>query len=95
MLVTQYHHVDLELHTTQHNKHAMCLHLCLCAVYACGQAGLEVGQGTGFEFMVNPWLQYKGYGMKLTNNLIYDVWGAGLGVNGGYSVLIAHNTLFR
>lgn len=45
--------------------------------------------------MVSPWLQYEGYGMKLTNNVIYDVWGAGLGVSGGYSILIAHNTMFR
>jgi hypothetical protein len=42
-----------------------------------------------------PWLEYEGYGMKLTNNVIYDVWGAGLGVNGGYSILMAHNTLYR
>lgn len=42
-----------------------------------------------------PWLEYEGYGMKLTNNVIYDVWGAGLGVNGGYSILVAHNTMYR
>lgn len=68
---------------------------CSPAVHKCGQAGLRVGQGTGFEFMVNPWLQYEAYGMKMTNNVIYDVWGAGLGVVGGYSVLVAHNSLYR
>jgi hypothetical protein len=45
--------------------------------------------------MQNPWLEYEGYGMKLTNNVIHDVWGAGLGVAGGYSILIAHNSLYR
>jgi hypothetical protein len=45
--------------------------------------------------MVNPWIQYEAYGMKMTNNVIYDVWGAGLGVIGGYSVLVAHNSLYR
>jgi hypothetical protein len=64
-------------------------------VHHCWQAGLRVGQGTGFEFMQNPFLEYEGYGMKLTNNVIHDVWGAGLGVAGGYSILIAHNSLYR
>lgn len=74
----------------------LCAAILYCAaVHDCGQAGLEVGQGTGFEFMVPPWLEYEGYGMKLTNNLVYNVWGAGLGVSGGYSILIAHNTLYR
>ena len=70
----------------------------LCAPYAvhkCGQAGTRVGQGTGFEYMTSPWLQYEAYGMKMTNNVIYDVWGAGLGVVGGYSVLVAHNSLYK
>jgi hypothetical protein len=44
--------------------------------------------------MLSPWLQYEGYGMKITN-IIYDVWGAGVGVYGGYSVLIAHNSMHR
>jgi hypothetical protein len=64
-------------------------------VHHCQQAGLRVGQGTGFEFMTVPWLEYEGYSMKLTNNVIHDVWGAGLGAIGAYSVLIAHNTLYR
>jgi hypothetical protein len=61
----------------------------------CGQAGLRVGQGTGFEFMSTPWMQYEACGMKMTNNIIFDVWGAGLGVIGGYSVLVALNSLYR
>jgi hypothetical protein len=64
-------------------------------VHHCQQAGLRVGQGTGFEFMTIPWLEYEGFSMKLTNNVIHDVWGAGLGVAGGYSILMAHNTLYK
>lgn len=29
------------------------------------------------------------------NNVIRDVTGAGLGVYGGYNILMAHNTLYR
>lgn len=54
-----------------------------------------MGQGTGFEFMTPPFLEYEAYGMKMTNNVIYNVWGAGLGAIGSYSVLIAHNTLYK
>ncbi|WIA19213.1 hypothetical protein OEZ85_003855 [Tetradesmus obliquus] len=64
-------------------------------VHHCQQAGLRVGQGTGFEFMTPPFLEYEAYGMKMTNNVIYNVWGAGLGAIGSYSVLIAHNTLYK
>lgn len=54
-----------------------------------------MGQGTGFEYMTPPWFQYEAYGMKMTNNLIYESWGAGLGVIGSYSTLVAHNTMYR
>ncbi len=33
--------------------------------------------------------------MQIYNNIIHDVWGAGLGVFGGYDVLMAYNTLYR
>lgn len=45
--------------------------------------------------MSTPWMQYEACGMKMTNNIIFDVWGAGLGVIGGYSVLVALNSLYR
>jgi hypothetical protein len=45
--------------------------------------------------MTPPWFQYEAYGMKMTNNLIYESWGAGLGVVGSYSTLVAHNTMYR
>jgi hypothetical protein len=61
----------------------------------CGTGGFTAGQGTGFQFMVEPWLQYEAYDVKVTNNVIHDVEGAGLGVNGGFAILLAYNTLWR
>ena len=58
-----------------------------------GTGGFTAGQGTGFEFMVAPWLHYEAYDIVFTNNLIHDVEGAGMGVNGGFNILLAHNTL--
>jgi hypothetical protein len=60
-----------------------------------GTGGFTAGQGTGFEFMVAPWLHYEAYGITFTNNVIHDTQGAGIGVNGGYDVVLAHNTLYR
>eukprot|EP00198_Chlamydomonas_reinhardtii_P003186 XP_001692522.1 predicted protein [Chlamydomonas reinhardtii] len=45
--------------------------------------------------MLEPWVQYEAYDIHVANNLISDVWGAGLGVYGGLHVLMAHNTLMR
>ncbi|WP_298983953.1 right-handed parallel beta-helix repeat-containing protein [Caldilinea sp.] len=64
-------------------------------IYDCGTGGFTAGQGTGFQFMTPPWLQYEAYDVKVVNNLIYDAEGAGLGVNGGYNILLAYNTLVR
>lgn len=61
----------------------------------CGTGGFSAGQGTGFEFMVSPWLHYEAYDIKIINNVVHDTDGAGLGVNGAYNVLIAYNTLYR
>ena len=54
-----------------------------------------MGQGTGLQFMTAPWLHYEAYGIRVVNNIVHDTEGAGLGVNGGYNVLIAWNTLYR
>jgi hypothetical protein len=64
-------------------------------IYNCGTGGFTAGQGTGFEFMTPPWLHYEAYDIKFVNNVIHDTWGAGMGVNGGYNILLAHNTLYR
>lgn len=50
---------------------------------------------SGYVTPNQPWVTYDAYGIKVTNNLIHDVWGAGLSVFGGYSILLAHNTLHK
>lgn len=61
----------------------------------CGEGGITAGQGAGFEFMVSPWLRFEANYIKIVNNIIYNIEGAALGVNGGYGILVAHNTAFR
>lgn len=61
----------------------------------CGTGGFTVGQGTGLQFMTSPWLHYEAYDIRVVNNVVHDTEGAGLGVNGGYNVLVAWNTLYR
>ena len=63
--------------------------------YDCGNGGYTAGQGTGFEFMTSPWLHYEAYDIRFVNNVIHDTAGAGMGVNGGYNILLAYNTLYR
>ncbi len=63
--------------------------------YNCGTGGFTAGQGTGFEFMTSPWLHYEAYDIKFVNNVIHDTEGAAFGVNGGYNILLAHNTAYR
>lgn len=64
-------------------------------IYHCGTGGFSAGQGTGFEYMQPPWLHYEAYALRVVNNVIYETEGAGFGVNGGYDVLLAYNTLYR
>lgn len=64
-------------------------------IHDCGTGGFTAGQGTGLQFMVSPWIHYEAYDVVVANNVVHDVEGAGLGVNGGYNVLLAHNTLYR
>jgi len=61
----------------------------------CGTGGFTAGQGTGLQFMTSPWLHYEAYGIRVVNNVVHDTEGAGLGVNGGYNILVAWNTLYR
>ncbi len=64
-------------------------------IYNCGTGGFTAGQGTGFQFMTAPWLTYEAYDIRVVNNIIQNTDGAGLGVNGGYNILLAHNTLYK
>ena len=64
-------------------------------IYDCGTGGFTAGEGSGFEYLVSPWLHYEAYALKVVNNLIHDTDGAGLGVSGGYQILLAYNTLYR
>ncbi len=64
-------------------------------LYSAGNGGFTAGQGAGFEYMVNPWLHYEAYDVKFVNNVVHDTNGAGMGVNGGYNILLAYNTLYR
>ena len=64
-------------------------------LYDCGTGGFTAGQGTGFQFMVEPWTQYEAYDIRFVNNRIHDTQGAGVGVQGGYNILIADNILYR
>ena len=45
--------------------------------------------------MVSPWLHHEVYDVKFVNNVVHHTEGAGMGVNGGYDVLLAYNTLYR
>ncbi len=64
-------------------------------IYDCGNAGFLAGQGTGFQYMVPPWLHYEAYAIRFVNNIVHDTFGAGAGVQGGYNILLAHNTFYR
>ncbi len=63
--------------------------------YNCDVGGFTAGQGSGFEYMQTPWLHYEAYDVKIVNNIVRETNIAGLGVNGGYNVLMAYNTLYR
>lgn len=64
-------------------------------IYEAVNGGFTAGQGTGFEWMEPPYIHYEVYDIKFVNNIIHDTHGAGMGVNGGYNILLAYNTLYR
>ncbi len=64
-------------------------------IFNCGVGGFVAGQGTGFEFMTAPWIHYEAYGITFVNNIVRDTGVAGMGVNGGFNILFAYNTLVR
>ena len=61
----------------------------------CGTGGFSAGQGTGFQFMTSPWLQYEANGVVVRNNTVTETEGAAFGVQGGLNVLIADNVARR
>ncbi len=62
-------------------------------IHHCGTGGFTAGQGTGFEYMVAPWLTYEAEYIDVLNNTIHDTDGAGLGVNGGHHIRMSGNVL--
>ena len=61
----------------------------------CGTGGFSAGQGTGFQFMTSPWIQYEANGVVVRNNTVTETEGAAFGVQGGFNVLIANNVARR
>jgi hypothetical protein len=57
--------------------------------------GFIAGEGTGFEYLVSPWLHWEAYHIEFVNNYVHDTPGAGMAVGGGYNILFAYNTLYR
>jgi hypothetical protein len=64
-------------------------------IYDCGTGGFTAGQGTGFEYMEEPWIHYEAYDIKFFNNIVHHTEGAAVGVNGGYNILISYNTFYH
>lgn len=64
-------------------------------LYDCGTGGFTAGQGTSSQFLVEPYLRYEAERIVFTGNVVRDVEGAAVGVNGGSQVRIAGNTFVR
>lgn len=64
-------------------------------IFNCGTGGFTAGQGTGFQWMREPYLKYEAENIRVTDNYIHDCYGAGLGVNGGFNIILQNNTLMR
>jgi len=63
--------------------------------YDCREAAVQAGEGSNLAFMRWPWLQYESYDVKIINNVMHDIRGAGLSVAGSFNVLMAYNTLYN
>jgi len=64
-------------------------------VSRCGTGGITAGQGTGLEWMVEPWVTYEATDIVIRENHVFDVEGAAFGVNGGRNVRIERNRAER
>lgn len=60
-----------------------------------GPRGFSVGEGTDCSSLEAPYWHAEAYAIQFVNNLVYDFPGAGVNVQGGHHVLIAHNTFFN
>ena len=60
----------------------------------CGTGGFTAGQGTGFQFMVAPYITYEAMGVAVLDNTFRRLQGAAVGVNGGYDVVVAGNRAY-
>ncbi len=63
--------------------------------YDCREAAVQAGEGSNLAFMRSPWLHYESYDVKIVNNVMHDIRGAGLSVAGSFNVLMAYNTLYN
>ncbi len=63
--------------------------------YGGATGGFVAGNGAGFEYLVAPWLHYEATNIKFVNNVIHHTGTVGMGVNGGYNILLAYNTLYK
>lgn len=61
----------------------------------CGTGGFSAGQGTGFQFMEAPWLQYEAVGVVVRGNTVTETEGAAFGIQGGFNVLVTNNVARR
>ncbi|MBF0491776.1 MAG: thrombospondin type 3 repeat-containing protein [Deltaproteobacteria bacterium] len=64
-------------------------------IYACAVGGFQAGNASGLDYLVSPWLHYEAYELKFINNVIHDSPGACFGVEGGFDILLAHNTCYN
>ena len=64
-------------------------------IYSGDTGGISAGSGTGFNWMVPPYIHYEIYNCKFVNNIINDTGTVGISVNGGYNILMAYNTLYK
>jgi hypothetical protein len=64
-------------------------------IYDCREAAVQAGEASNLAFLQSPWLHYESYDVKIVNNVIHDIRGAGLSTAGSYNVLMAYNTLYN
>lgn len=57
--------------------------------------GFSLGEGTGLNYTVAPFVHYEAYGVRFVNNIIRHIRGAAVGVSGAFNVLVAYNTMYR